>query len=73
MAGITQSQAQTQLDALVTAQAALIGGAQSYSIAGRAFTRVNLAELQKSIEYYQGLVSQLSRGGGPRVSRIIPI
>lgn len=73
MAGITLTIAQNHLDTLLAAHVALAGGAQSYSIAGRAMTKANLAEIRDSIKFYMELVTRLSRGSGPRVHQIIPL
>lgn len=64
MAGITLATAQAQLDLWLGASTAA-AGAQSYAIdvSGdrRELTRVSAAEIRKNIDYWNGLVIQLSR------------
>lgn len=66
MAGITQAQAQAQLDAWLAASTAVALG-QSYEIAGRKLTRVNAAEIREQIEYWETkltLATQRANGRG---------
>ena len=70
MAGITQAQAQTQLDLWIAADAATARG-QSYSIGNRSLTRADAEEIRKNISYWSSLVTKLSRGGST-VRRVIP-
>jgi hypothetical protein len=73
MAAFTLAQAQAQLAVWVAAETALANGAQSYSIAGRAFVRANLAEIGERITYYAEMVDRLSLPvPGARVRRVIP-
>lgn len=68
MAGITLAQAESQL-ALWLAASEAISKSQSYSIAGRSLSRADLAEVNRSIDYWQGWINKLgapSRG----VSRV---
>jgi hypothetical protein len=51
------------LDACNDAILALIGGAQSYSIAGRSVTKANLAELREMRTELQKEVQDASNGG----------
>lgn len=51
MAGITITQAQTQLDAYLAAETAVLGG-QSYEIAGRKLTRADLSAIQNGIQLW---------------------
>jgi len=62
MAGITLAQAQTQLSNWIAASTNVAAG-QSYSIAGRSMTRVDTAEIQKQIIYWDRQVKRLTRGG----------
>lgn len=71
MAGITLTQAQAQLDALLAASTAVAGG-QSYEMNGRRLTRANLKEIQDSIIFWDGYVKRLSGSTGGRVSYIEP-
>ncbi len=62
MAGITKAQAQTQLDAYLAAESAVLAG-QAYEINGRKFTRANLAEIQRGITIWNSRAKSLARGG----------
>jgi len=62
MAGITLTQAEAQLAVWLAASTAVASG-QSYSIAGRSLTRANAAEIRKNIEFWDGKVNKLTRGG----------
>ncbi len=66
MAGITQDQAQTQLDAYIEAETKVLQG-QSYSIGSRQLTRANLEEIREGIKFWNGEVQRLSTGSGVRV------
>lgn len=59
MAGISLQQAQTQLDAYLAAESAVLTG-QSYEIAGRKLSRANLAEIQTGITTWNSRVINLS-------------
>lgn len=63
MAAITLAQAQTQLSAWLAADAALAGGAQSYTIGTRTFTRANALEIRNNVIHWQQQVNALNRGG----------
>ena len=58
MAGITLAQAQTQLDAYLAAETAVLGG-QKYEIAGRMLMRANLAEIQAGVSLWNTRVATL--------------
>jgi hypothetical protein len=62
LAGITLVQAQAQLTAWLAASTAVASG-QAYSIAGRSLTRANSREIRENIEYWDGKVQTLTRGG----------
>lgn len=76
MAGITLAQAETQLAAWLAALEKISVG-QSYTITtgtgSRSLTRANLADVQQQVEYWDGQVKRLSRGGisvrGATISR----
>lgn len=71
MAGITQQQAQTQLDIYLAAETAVLGS-QSYEIAGRKLTRANLAEIQRGIALWDERVKSIARrANGRKRSRTI--
>lgn len=59
MAGITLTQAQTQLDAYLAAETAVLSG-QRYEIAGRMLARADLEFVQKGIETWNARVVTLS-------------
>ena len=60
MAGITQAQAQAQLDAYLAAETAVLAG-QSYEIAGRKLARADLDTIQKGIAIWNSRVVNLSK------------
>jgi hypothetical protein len=71
---ITLAQAQTQLSLFITAEATIAGGAQEYSIAGRAFKRADLNYIGERIAFYQTLVDRLNRNAsGNRITRVVPL
>lgn len=62
MAGITLAQSETHLTEWLNADVAVASG-QAYSIAGRALTRANAAEIRNNITYWDSMVKRLTRGG----------
>ncbi len=72
MAGITQAQAQTQLDNWLAASTAVANG-QSYSIAGRSLTRADAKEIRENITYWNGIVKELDAGGGASMRTFEPL
>lgn len=62
MAGVTLVTAEAQLASWIAADTACASG-QSYSIAGRALTRANAAEIRNNITYWDNMVKRLTRGG----------
>jgi len=70
MAGITETQAQTQLDLWISADAAVAKG-QSYSIGGRSLTRANAKEISEKIDFWSGKLAKI-QGGGSKVRRVVP-
>ena len=58
MAGLTLVQSQTQLDAYLAAETAVLTG-QSYEIAGRKLTRADLDSIQKGIALWNARVVTL--------------
>ena len=71
MAGITLAQAQTQLDAYLAAETAVLGG-QNYTIGGRSLQRANLAEIQAGIELWNNRVQNLSRRNSGARNNLVP-
>ncbi|KQW96968.1 hypothetical protein ASC94_09175 [Massilia sp. Root418] len=65
MAGITLTQAQSQLEAYLAAETAVLTG-QSYEIAGRKLTRANLDIIQAGILAWDGRVKELDRNARGR-------
>mgnify|MGYP001617755967 CR=1 FL=1 len=61
-AGITLATAESQLTSWIAADTACASG-QAYSIAGRALTRANAAEIRNNITYWDSMVKRLTRGG----------
>ena len=63
MAGITLAQAQTKLDAWLTAEAAL-ATSQSYTMSvdgsSRSLTRANLREVRETVKYWDNKVKELT-------------
>ena len=59
MAGITLTQAQTQLNAYLAAETAVLTG-QSYEIAGRKLSRADLDSIQTGIKTWNARVVTLS-------------
>lgn len=59
MSGITLTQAQTQLNAYIAAETAVLMG-QKYEIAGRMLMRANLAEIQAGIVTWNARVVMLT-------------
>lgn len=68
IAGITQAQAQAQLEAYLAAETAVLSG-QSYEIAGRKLTRANLADIQKGISLWNDRVVGLTNSAAGRSRR----
>lgn len=70
MAGITAAQAQAKLDLYLAAEDALVAGNQAYAVGDRSFTKADLAEIRKAIEYWdcraKDLASQSSGAGRSR-------
>jgi len=62
MAGITLTQAETQLTAWLAADTAVATG-QAYTIGGRSLTRANAREIRENIVFWDHQVKRLTRGG----------
>lgn len=62
MAGITLSQAETQFNLWLAADAAVATG-QAYTIGNRSLTRANAKEIRDNITYWDNHVKRLTRGG----------
>jgi len=72
----TREEILTQIEARLTlyiaAEAAILGGAQSYSIGNRTLTRADLHQIQKTIRDLYGDRKQLETGNKLRVQRVVP-
>lgn len=62
MAGITLTQAETQLANWIAASTSVAKG-QSYSIAGRALTRADAETIRKQVIFWDRQVKRLTKGG----------
>lgn len=75
MAGITLETAQRHLDTWLEAELA-VTNAQSYTIGSRVMTKANLAEIRKTIDYWNDKVIELENakkhGGRNRAYRAVP-
>ena len=72
MAGITLQLAQDMLTKWLEADASVKMG-QKYEIAGRELTRVDAAVITNKINFWNNYCKRLSRGGGLRVQRAMPV
>lgn len=71
---MTLQEANEMLKLWIDAEKAVTSG-QSYSIAGRSLTRVNMKEIREAQQYWQGEVYKLQHNlsvRGARVLRVIP-
>jgi hypothetical protein len=71
MAGITLAQAQTQLDAYLAAETAIISGNQSYEFQGRRVNRADLEKIQAGISLWDTRVKNLTVSASGRGRTII--
>ena len=75
MAAITLETAKKHLEMWLEAESEVAIN-QSYTIGGKSFTRANLGELRKQIEYWSNKVQALEniakRKGRNRVYRVVP-
>ncbi|MCK5541701.1 MAG: hypothetical protein KAI40_03340 [Desulfobacterales bacterium] len=72
MAGITLEVAEAKLELWLTAEGKVANG-QSYSINNRSLTRADLKEIRATIDYWDGKVNKLQRGGGIRITGGTPL
>jgi len=77
MPDITADQANDLLQAYIAADLAIATGkVQAYSIQGRSFTKLDVAEIREQIRFYRGVLADVSRNGGAggiRVRRGVPL
>ena len=75
MAAITLQTAKKHLDMWLEAESEVAIN-QAYTIGGKSFTRANLGEIRKQIEYWSNKVQSLEniakRKGRNRVYRVVP-
>ena len=75
MAGITLTDAETNLATWIAASAA-IANSQSYTITSqestRTLTRADLGKVMEMIEFWQGWVNKLSPSGRRRTNYVVP-
>lgn len=75
MAAISLETARKHLDMWLEAES-YVAVNQAYTIAGKSFTRANLGEIRKQIEYWENKVQELQniakRKGRNRIYRIVP-
>lgn len=75
MAAITLETAKRHLDMWLEAETQ-VAISQSYTIGGKSFTRANLGEIRKQIEYWSNKVAELQnlakKRGRNRVYRVVP-
>lgn len=75
MAAITLETAKKHLDMWLEAESKVAIN-QAYTVGGKSFTRANLGEIRKQIEYWrnkvQGLENIKKRKGRNRIYRIVP-
>lgn len=73
--GITLEIANKHLEAWLNAELE-VSINQSYTIAGKSFTRADLGEIRKQIDYWKNIVAQLNNAakhkGRNRIYRIVP-
>lgn len=73
MAGITLEQAETNLAKWLAASEAVAAGKQ-HTIGSRSLTLADADEVRKMIDYWDGMVRRLSRGGrSMRVRGVTPV
>lgn len=75
MAAITLGTAKKHLDMWLEAESEVAIN-QAYTIGGKSFTRANLGEIRKQIEYWSNKVQELEniakRKGRNRIYRVVP-
>lgn len=63
--------AQSRLELYLTAEQAILAGAQAYSIGNRTLSRADLSSISKMISKLQDEIIRLERGGSIRVQRVV--
>lgn len=70
---IQLERAERLLEAALSAEEAVLTGAQSYEYKNRKVTKADLPEIRKSINYWEKKVTELRGEGGPSTSWGIPM
>lgn len=63
---------QERLNKYIAAEAAILGGAQSYNIGNRSLTRANLEFISDKIRELYGDLTRLNRGNQITMHRVVP-
>lgn len=75
MAGISLESAKRHLDLCLKAEEEVLVN-QSYTIAGKTYTRASLGELRKEVQYWENKVATINNAqkhkGRNRVVRVVP-
>lgn len=75
MAAITLKTAERHLDMWLTAESEVAIN-QAYTVGGKSFTKADLGEIRKQIEYWENKVNSLQniekRKGRNRIYRVVP-
>lgn len=66
------AQERERLGKYLTAETAILKGAQSYTIGNRTLTRADLEEIRNQVNRLTKHIQQLERGGNIRIQRIMP-
>lgn len=64
--------AETRLALYIAAEAAILGGSQSYSIGNRSLTRANLDFISRRIDQINAQLIRLGRGNQITAHRVVP-
>ncbi|ADO83722.1 hypothetical protein [Ilyobacter polytropus] len=70
---ISLETAERMLDNAVSAEEAILTGAQEYEYKNRKVTKADLPEIRKSIQYWEKKVREIKGEGGPTTSWGIPM
>lgn len=65
-------QVEARLSAYISAETAILSGAQSYSIGNRSLTRANLDQIRKAITELYAEKRRLERGNAITAHRVVP-